>query len=80
MIERQGLTLVGISVANLEGDGEAEQLTLPVDLPGGLVLDTVLDEVRDRFGTDAVKRAVLVGSPRRLATWLFPEDEEGEGR
>ena len=80
MIERQGLTLVGISVSNLEGDGEAEQLTLPVDLPGGLVLDTVLDEVRDRFGTDAVKRAVLVGSPRRLATWLFPEDEEGEGR
>ena len=79
MIESQGLTLVGIAVANLDGDGRAEQLTLPVDLPGGLALDTVLDEVRDRFGTDAVTRAVLLGSRRRLATWLFPEDEEEGG-
>ncbi len=79
MIERQGLTLVGIAVANLDGDGGAEQLTLPVDLPGGLALDTVLDEVRDRFGTEAVTRAVLLGSGRRLATWLFPEDEEEAG-
>jgi DNA polymerase IV len=79
MIERQGLTLVGIAVANLDGDGGAEQLSLPVDLPGGLALDTVLDEVRDRFGTEAVTRAVLLGSGRRLATWLFPEDEEEAG-
>jgi hypothetical protein len=50
-----------------------------VDLPGGLALDTVLDEVRDRFGTEAVTRAVLLGSGRRLATWLFPEDEEEAG-
>ena len=64
-------------MANLDGDGRAQQLTLPVDLPGGLALDAVLDEVRDRFGTDAVTRAVLVGSRRRLATWLFPEDDRG---
>jgi DNA polymerase IV len=77
MIEHRGLTLVGVSVANLDGDGRAQQLTLPIDLPGGLALDAVLDEVRDRFGTDAVTRAVLLGSRRRLATWLFPEDDQG---
>ena len=53
------------------------QLTLPFDRRAALALDAALDEVRDRFGTAAVTRAVLLGSRRRLATWLFPEDDPG---
>jgi DNA polymerase IV len=59
MIESRGLTLVGITVTNLDGDG-GMQLSLPMDLPGSNAIDTVLDEVRERFGTDALTRAALV--------------------
>src|SRR5215216_6802796 len=48
MIERQGLTLVGVTVSNLD-DVRAVQLTLPFDCHGH-ALDAALDEIRDRFG------------------------------
>ena len=51
MIQEQGLTLVGISIANLLDEG-AIQLTLPLDRQSGGALDTALDSVRERFGTD----------------------------
>ena len=44
IIERRGLTLVGISVANLD-DGRAVQLALPFDRRGSEALDAALDEV-----------------------------------
>ena len=50
LIESQGLTLVGVAVANLD-DERAVQLTLPFDRDDEGALDTALDEVRDRFGT-----------------------------
>jgi DNA polymerase-4 len=68
-IERQGLTLVGVSVANLEND--AAQLTLPLDPRSAL--DAALDEVRDRFGPDAVTRAVLLGRNKGLTVPLLPD-------
>ena len=49
MIERRGLTLVGIAVGNLDDDG-AVQLALPFDRHSGDALDAALDEVRERFG------------------------------
>ncbi|MEY2589719.1 MAG: polymerase, partial [Acidimicrobiaceae bacterium] len=60
MIAREGLTLVGISVANLDDDG-AVQLALPFDRSSGTALDAALDDVRDRFGSAAVTRAVQLG-------------------
>jgi DNA polymerase IV len=68
-IERQGLTLVGVSVANL--DEATGQLTLPLDPQSAL--DIALDEVRDRFGADAVTRAVLLGRKPELAVPLLPD-------
>jgi DNA polymerase IV len=62
MIERQGLTLVGVTVANLDGNGSGTQLALPLDCPGSAAIDAVLDEVRERFGPAALTRAVLLGS------------------
>jgi DNA polymerase-4 len=68
-IERQGLTLVGVSVANL--DETADQLTLPLD--PRTALDIALDEVRDRFGAAAVTRAVLLGRKPGLTVPLLPD-------
>ena len=50
LIERAGLTLVGIAVSNLGDDG-AIQLALPFAERDGGALDLALDEVRERFGS-----------------------------
>jgi DNA polymerase IV len=71
-IERQGLTLLGISVANLDDD-RVVQLTLPFDPHGGIALDEVLDEIRNRFGTAAITRAVLLGREPRQSPPLLPD-------
>jgi DNA polymerase-4 len=71
MIEREGLTLVGIAVANLDDD-DAVQLTLPLDGHSASTLDAAVDEVRDRFGTAAVTRAVLLGRGEGLTVPLLP--------
>jgi len=71
-IERRGLTLVGVAVANLE-DADAVQLQLPFSRHDDAALDAVLDEVRDRFGSAAVTRAVLVGRDRGWAMPLLPD-------
>jgi DNA polymerase-4 len=60
MIERQGLTLVGLSVSNLD-DAAAVQLALPFHRSSGSALDAALDDVRERFGSAAVMRAALLG-------------------
>jgi DNA polymerase IV len=60
LIEQRGLTLIGISVANLE-DADAVQLSLPFRGRRQEALDAVVDEVRERFGTAALTRAVLLG-------------------
>ncbi len=71
LVLRQGLTLVGIAVGNLENDG-AVQLPLPFEREDG-GLDVALDAVRDRFGSTAVTRAVLLGRDEGLVMPLLPE-------
>ena len=66
------LTLVGISVANLEND-RAVQLTLPLDGYSRDALDRALDEIRDRFGSKAVTRAVLLGRDPGFTVPLLPD-------
>ena len=74
MIERRGLTLVGISVGNLHDDA-AVQLALPLDRRRGGAdsLDVALDDVRDKFGTSAVTRAVLLGRDQGITVPLLPD-------
>ena len=72
MIERQGLTLVGIAVSNLENDN-AVQLALPFDSWSGGALDAALDEVRERFGSVAVTRAVLLGRDQGFTMPVLPD-------
>jgi DNA polymerase-4 len=71
-IERRGLTLVGIAVANLD-DHEPLQLVLPLDRFSGSALDAALDEVRRRFGSAAVTRAVLLGREQGFTVPLLPD-------
>jgi DNA polymerase-4 len=72
MIERQGLTLVGVWVGNL-GDSRAVQLALPFDQQSDTELDTALDAVRDRFGSAAVTRAVLLRHRPGLSVPMLPD-------
>ena len=71
-VERRGLTLVGIAVANLESDA-AVQLMLALDRYCGHALDAALDEVRRRYGSSAVTRAVLLGRDSGLVVPLLPD-------
>jgi len=74
MIDRQGLTLIGISLSNLV-EYELSQLALPGDRRRAGALDETLDTVRDRFGTAAITRAVLLGRDQGFTVPLLPELE-----
>jgi DNA polymerase-4 len=71
LIDERGITLVGVALGNLD-DG-AVQLALPVDHHDGSALDATLDDVRERFGTTAITRAVLVGRDQGLSVPLLPD-------
>jgi DNA polymerase-4 len=71
-IERRGLTLVGVSVSNLENDCP-RQLVLPSDRENRAALDAALDEIRDRYGSAVVTRAILLGRDSGLSIPLLPD-------
>ena len=70
VIERQGLTLIGIALTNLYDRG-AVQLLLPFNRSRDL--DAVVDRVRDRFGSKAITRGVLVGQDAGAWVPLLPD-------
>ena len=72
LIESQGLTLVGVALANLDDDS-AVQLALPLEDHRAAVLDVTLDSLRDRFGPDVVTRAVLLGRAASPSVPLLPD-------
>lgn len=72
LIRKQGITLLGVTVANLN-DARAVQLTLPFDAHDGDALDTTLDALAERFGSTAVTRAVLLGKDPGLSVPLLPD-------
>jgi DNA polymerase IV len=72
LLESRGLTLVGIAVANLD-DADAVQLVLPFDRRESEALDAVVDLVRERFGSAAITRGVLVGRAPGISMPLLPD-------
>jgi DNA polymerase IV len=72
IVRQRGLTLVGIAVGKLD-DADAVQLALPFDHQSASALDAALDEVRDRFGSAAVTRAVLLGRDQGQTMPMLPD-------
>ena len=58
MIDRRGITLIGVALTNLSDQGGV-QLALPFER--GIELDETLDRIRDRWGSAAITRGTLVG-------------------
>ncbi|MDQ1391986.1 MAG: polymerase [Acidimicrobiaceae bacterium] len=77
VIDRKGLTLLGVALGNLDDDGSI-QLALPFGRPGARAsppgaLDATLDDVRDRYGSAAITRAVLLGRDLGVSVPLLRE-------
>jgi DNA polymerase IV len=72
LIERHGITMVGIALTNLEDD-DAVQLALPFERRRASAIDATIDTVRERFGADAITRAVLLGRDQGLTVPLLPD-------
>ncbi|MEV0157126.1 DNA polymerase IV [Micromonospora sp. NPDC050686] len=70
-IDRRGITLIGVSVGNL-GGGHV-QPPLPFAPDPGVELDAAVDAVRDRFGSAALTRAVLLGRAPGLEMPRLPD-------
>jgi DNA polymerase-4 len=71
VIKEKGITLIGVSVGSL--DDEPEQLALPLDVTSGSEIDSVIDAVRDKYGSKALRRAVQLGGQDHLAVPLLPD-------
>ena len=71
LIRERGITLVGISLTNLE-PADAVQLTLTDDWRPH-ALDAAVDEVKDRYGSASIMRAVLVGRDQGVSMPLLAD-------
>ena len=72
IIQAQGITLLGVALGNLADDC-AIQLALPFERERGKALDAAVDDVRARFGSGAITRAVLLGRDQLLSVPLLPD-------
>src|SRR5262249_34865085 len=72
LIQRRGLTLTGVPIANLE-NALPLQLCLPYDADNGELLDAALDEIRARYGATAITRGILLGRRAAMEMPLLPD-------
>jgi DNA polymerase-4 len=72
LISDRGITLLGVSLTNLQNDTPM-QMTLPFEEQKPGALDAALDHVRDRFGTASVTRAALLGRDPGISVPLLPD-------
>ncbi|MFD0000490.1 DNA polymerase IV [Nocardia sp. NPDC127526] len=72
MIHDRGLTLIGLSLTNLE-DADTMQLTLPLEPRADSTLDSTLDALHTRFGAGAVTRAALLRRGEGMSVPMLPD-------
>jgi len=70
LIEAAGLTLIGVALSNFD-DSDTIQLELPFE--AAVAVDAAADRVRDRFGSGALTRAVLLGRDPGYEVPLLPD-------
>lgn len=73
-IEARGITLIGISLSQLDRAENAPP-ELPIDWGDDERLDTVLDTLRGRFGAASVSRAAQLGRDPGWSSPILPEHE-----
>jgi DNA polymerase-4 len=72
-ITARGITLLGVSLANLS-DEDTIQLMLPFgEQPPG-ALDATVDRLKNRYGATSVTRAVLLGRDPGISVPLLPDE------
>jgi DNA polymerase-4 len=72
LTNQRGVTLLGISVTNLDDD-DAVQLPLPFEPRSPRDLDQVVDDVREKFGRAALTQAVLLGRSPGVEMPMLPD-------
>jgi DNA polymerase-4 len=72
LIEQHGITLLGVSLEKLAPD-DAVQLGFDLDGSDNSALDAAIDDLRDRFGADAITRASLVESGSGVSVPILPD-------
>jgi DNA polymerase-4 len=72
LIEDRGLTLIGVTITNLENDLPL-QLCLGFDTDNSELLDAALDEIRTRYGPTAITRGILLGGRADPDMPLLPD-------
>ncbi|MFJ2503646.1 DNA polymerase IV [Microbacterium sp. NPDC087592] len=73
-ISARGITLIGISLSQLDRAGNV-QPELPIDWGDEARLDSVLDTLRDRYGSTSVARAAQLGRDPGWSSPTLPEHE-----
>ena len=72
MIGTRGLTLLGVSVGNLQ-NADAVQLTLPFERADMIQLEAAVDAVRDRFGSASLTSAGSIGTDAGFTMPMLPD-------
>jgi DNA polymerase-4 len=73
LVEQKGLTLLGLSLTNLE-EAVGVQLALPFERDRDEAVDAAVDGVRERFGNRSITRAVLLGRDAGPSVPILPDD------
>jgi len=73
-IAERGITLIGISLSQLDRVDRVHP-ELPIDWGDEARLDTVLDDLRDRYGAKSVSRAAQLGRDPGWSSPVLPEHE-----
>ncbi|XVU23778.1 DNA polymerase IV [Actinoplanes sp. CA-054009] len=71
LIDTRGLTLVGVAVSNLDGDGHVQPSLFDDTDDDGL--DTAMDAIRDRFGSSSLTRAATIGRQLGPSVPILPD-------
>ncbi|MGB0115115.1 MAG: DNA polymerase IV [Ilumatobacteraceae bacterium] len=72
LLNSRGLTLLGVSVGNLQNAG-AVQLALAFDRTEAPGLELVVDAVRDRFGSSSIRRATTMRGDPGMTMPMLPD-------